>query len=171
MQFDLPCKNGEHPVCLVRSMSFRGIYIIISVILSVYIGWKWGVCLSDASKTISHIIQVFSILAGVLVAVISIIGDPSMLLPGNWRVSFESAKDNQVKIARFAHLFTIYLLAILFALISIFWIEAQMPLYPPLFQLLLGFSVLAILLSLSLPYSLMAIQRNRMQSETDARRH
>jgi len=115
-------------------------------------------------------IAVFAILAGVLVAVISIIGDPSMLMPGNWRVGFEHAKDIQERISRFAHLFTLYLISIFLSLLAQFITDNKIENLDFVFDALMFFSVLSILLSIPLPYSLMSIQKDRMDEEIRRRK-
>lgn len=150
-------------------MSARGIYIMVSLTLSCVLGWAFGGMLRGSEAVLSSIIDVFAILAGVLVAVISIIGDPSMLLPGNWRVGFEHAKDIQDRIARFAHLFTVYLVAIFLAVAAQFLDAAEIPGGGWVFSLLLGVAVFGVCLSLPLPYSLMSIQKERMSDEIKRR--
>lgn len=151
-------------------MSTRGIYIICTLVMSGVVGWRWGGMLRGSEAVLSGIIDVFAILAGVLVAVISIIGDPSMLLPGNWRVGFEHAKDIQDRIARFAHLFSVYLTTIFLALVSQFLDSANVPNVDWVFSILLSVSIFGICLSLPLPYSLMGIQKERMKEEIERRK-
>lgn len=151
-------------------MSARGAYIIVALALSCVLGWTFGGMLRGSEAVLSSIIDVFAILAGVLVAVISIIGDPSMLLPGNWRVGFEHAKDIQDRIARFAHLFTVYLLTIFLAVLAQFLDAAEIDGGGWVFSVLLGVAVFGVCLSLPLPYSLMAIQKERMAQEIERRK-
>lgn len=151
-------------------MSARGIYILCTLVMSGLAGWLWGGMLRGSEAVLSSIIDVFAILAGVLVAVISIIGDPSMLLPGNWRVGFEHAKDIQDRIARFAHLFSIYLISIFLALVAQFLDSAKIPDVDWVFSTLLGISIFGVFLSLPLPYSLMGIQKERMKEEIERRK-
>lgn len=151
-------------------MSIRGIYIIIAAIVSLYVGNKWGMMIKGADDVLSGIVDVFSILAGVLVAVVSIIGDPSMLLPGNWRVGYEHAKDVQDRLARFSHLFTIYILTIFLVLFARLADFSHMTGIDWIFQIVLGLVTFGFLMSLPLPYSLMAIQKERMREEIRRRK-
>ena len=150
-------------------MSKRGVYIILSSLASLLVAWKWGVLLKSSEASFDGIIAVFSILAGVLVAVISIVGDPSMLIPGNWRVGHEHAKDIQNKIARFSHLFSIYIITIFLVLfVQVAKINGLDRDY--FYQILAFFVLFGFLLSLPLPYSLMAIQKERMSEEIRRRK-
>ena len=116
------------------------------------------------------IISVFSILAGVLVAVISIIGDPSMLLSGNWRIGYEHAKDIQKKIGNYANLIAIYVLVLIGVLIAIILKDNDAQGFKWFYAALLGLTTWGLLLSLPLPYSLMAIQKERMEEEIKRRK-
>ena len=150
-------------------MSGRGLYIIVSLIVSAFCGWAYGALLVGADGVFAGIIGVLGILAGVLVAVISIVGDPSMLMPGNWRVGFEHAQDIQNKIARFSHLFAVYLVTIITVLFVMIIEHAKLEGFGWAYDVLMGLSLFAFLLSMPLPYSLMGIQKERMQLEIGRR--
>lgn len=150
-------------------MGIRGYYIIGSALFSVWVAYCYGGLLEGAETAQGAILDIFSILAGVLVAVISIIGDPTMLLPGNWRVGYEHATDMQVKIGNFSHLFSVYILSLILVLITMVFEANNVELFF-LHELLAGFSVFGLLLSIPLPYSLMAIQKERMDVEIKERK-
>jgi hypothetical protein len=151
-------------------MSARGIYIIISALFSGVVAYNWGCYLQLSDDALSGIIGLFSILAGVLVAVISIVGDPSMLLPGNWRVGFEHAKDIQDKISRFSYLFTLYILTVFFVIIAQIAKVGNVDQKNIIFDFLAFFSMFGFMLSLPLPFSLMSIQKERMNEEIKRRK-
>lgn len=145
-------------------------YLLLCAIISLLSGYFGGELLYNSDSALSHLISVFSILAGVLIAVISIIGDPSMLIPGNWRSAYEHAQDVQNKIANYSDIFSIYTLSlILLVLSSLFKDNNLISLYL-VFNLAAGFSTLGLLLSLPLPYSLMQIQKDRMSEEIKHRK-
>lgn len=151
-------------------MSLRGYYIILSLVASAIVGWQYGHLLIGAGDALSGIIDIFAILGGVLVAVISIVGDPSMLMPGNWRVGHEHAQDIQDRIARFAHLFFIYILTVILVIIVQVVENGAASGFEFLYQILMGFVTFAFLLSITLPYSLMSIQKERLKDEIRRRK-
>lgn len=167
-------------------MTARAIYIIISACISIAVAYFGAPLLKESKEAINGLINVFSILAGVLVAVISIIGDPSMLMPGNWRVGFERAKDTQLKIARYSLLFAVYIASLAILIVAMVDRDANAPYINDSILLYLGilkqrdcgvifyiatfFSSWSILLSIPLPFNLMSIQMERMEHEIDSRR-
>lgn len=122
----------------------------------------FGDRLTNGADVLSFIATIFSILAGVLIAVISILGDPSMLLDQSWRHSYLSATETQRKIHRQTDIFIVYvvLLISLFVFMladpkaSSFWYIQHMTFF---------LTVLAFIASLTLPYSLRAIQKTRLE--------
>lgn len=148
----------------------RGWYIIFSMAVASAVTYFFPYALEKSVTALEGIISVFSILAGVLVAVMSIIGDPSMLLSGNWRVGHEHAKDIQAKIGNYANLIAIYVVTLLLVLIAIVLKDAEVVDCGWFFAVVLWFTTFGFLLSIPLPYSLMAIQTERMNEEVKRRR-
>lgn len=151
-------------------MGLQGYYIIVTAILSVLASLYGGEYLAQSGDAMNALISVFSILAGVLVAVISIVGDPSMLLPGSWRVGYEHAKDMQNRIASYSHLFFIYILALFLLVLAMIVKDAKIKDAEFVFTAAALFSCFGVLLSVPLPYSLMGIQKERMREEVKSRR-
>lgn len=151
-------------------MGARAIYIFVSAILSIYLAYGWGELLALSDSTLNGILAVFSILAAVLIAVISIIGDPSMLLSGNWRIAYEHTKEVQKNIARFSHLFLIYIISLALVLACFFIKESKVMDPTWVYRFLFGFSTFGLLLSIPLPYTLMSIQRQRLEQEIKDRK-
>lgn len=152
-------------------MIFRGCYILSCLLVAIFVGWKWGHLLMMSEGVLGNIVSVFSILAGVLVAVISIIGDPSMLIPGNWRVGYEHAKDVQKRIGQFSHLFALYIITLIILLVAIVVKDAELNELEIIFPILTGLVTFGLLVSVPLSYSLMGIQKDRMQQENKRRRN
>jgi uncharacterized Tic20 family protein len=151
-------------------MGTRGYYITAALIASLAASYFGGDLLKQSHDAQDALINLFAILAGVLVAVVSIVGDPSMLLPGNWRVGHEHAKDMQNRIANFSHLFFVYIVALVLLVISMVVKDAQITGADLVYSLMTFFVVLGVLLSIPLPYSLMSIQKERMREEIRSRR-
>lgn len=93
-----------------------------------------------------------------------------MLLTGNWRLGHEHAKDIQKKIGNYSNLIAVYIVTLLGVLVAILLKDAKVPGYSWVYAIVLGFSTWGLLLSLPLPYSLMAIQKERMNEEIKRRK-
>lgn len=155
----------------IRRLTIRNwLFIGLSALVSACLGYRYGSLLETSAAALAGIVSVFSILAGVLVAVISIIGDPSMLLTGNWRVGYVHAEQTQIRLARYAHLVFLYFLILVFVLAATIVKDNQIKEMDALFQILMGLTAFALILSLPLPYTLMAIQKERMREEVKGRR-
>jgi len=121
------------------------------------------------------IITVFTVFAGFLIAIITIIGDPIMIPEGSWRVA-ESGRDKmEDRLLLHIILFVLYLITIglLFAgsildkaltghpeSILKIWIERS--------YLFMG--ITSFLLTFALPGTLLAMQKARYDAETERRR-
>lgn len=151
-------------------IGIRGVYIIGTVAVSIGVAVSFPEALMQSTGALEGIISVFSILAGVLVAVMSIIGDPSMLLTGNWRLGYEHAKDIQKRIGNYANLIALYVVTLIGVLVAILLKESGVEGYRWLYATVLGLTTCGLLLSLPLPYSLMQIQKERMSEEIKRRR-
>lgn len=148
----------------------RAIYILTSVVISVAIGYFFGHHLRVSGSAVGSIIDTLAIFAAVLVAVISIIGDPSMLLPGNWRVGYTHAQDIQRRIARFSFLFLVYVITLIISIVAIVCKDSEFEHVDLVFSVLAMFATLSFLLSLPLPFVLMGIQKDRMDEVVRSRK-
>ncbi len=148
----------------------RGWYILFAAVVSSVVAYKFPTALMSSTTALEAIIAVFSILAGVLVAVISIVGDPSMLLQGNWRLAFEDAKEVQKKISNYANLIAIYIIALLMVIVAIVLNDMKVSGLYWYYGAVTWLSVFGFMLSVPLPYSLMAIQAERMDAEIERRK-
>lgn len=117
----------------------------------------------------SVIVTVFSILAGFLIAVMSLLGDQSML-PGGWRMAETNRNGIKTKLIRQKYLFYLYLLTLLVifgsTLTKIQWPTVTDYLERTYF----GLASAAFLLSFRLPATLMAVQMDRVEAVIGARR-
>lgn len=141
----------------------RTIYIFLAAIISLLVSFYGAPSLEKTTNTISSIIDIYAILAAVLVAVISIIGDPAMLIPGGWRVGHVHAQQIQRRIGRFSHLFLLYIVTLMLAIMTMTAKDNQSDIRNALY---FGFTFMAsfsFILSLPLPYTLMKIQKDRME--------
>ncbi len=133
-----------------------------ALVASLIATYFFGGALSNKTDVLSFIASIFSILAGVLIAVISILGDPSMLLDHSWRHSYLSAEETQRKIHRQTDIFVVYV-SLLVSLFVFMLVEPSAKLYWLIQHLSFFLTVLAFFASLSLPFTLREIQRTRLK--------
>jgi hypothetical protein len=121
---------------------------------------------ADATNVI---VTVFSILAGFLIAVMTLLGDQS-ILPGSWKISEIQRKKIKVKLIRQKWLFYLYLLTLSVIFVASL-LRAQFPETTGwLERVYFGLAVVAFLLSFRLPATLMEVQMDRVDAVVGARR-
>jgi len=123
-----------------------------------------------SEKPSEYIGLTFSILAASLFAVVSIVGDPSMLLPGNWRVGWESAKSIQAQLHRLNLLFLWYVVTLGLLVVSEVIDYAKWTNFYFVFNILAFFSAFGFVISFALPFELSRIQRDRLEQEINQRK-
>lgn len=144
-----------------------GALAIVLGLLSSYFGQP---LVHGNEQAINLIVTVFSVLAGFLVAVIAIVGDPVLLPPGTWRAAEMEREKLNNRLIRHKWLFMLYLITlalIFFALLlkdstleTVIWLERGF----------LFFGAIAFSLSLVLPEALMKVQRERIDAVIKHRR-
>lgn len=140
---------------------------IFSVAVSLIATIAFGDRLANDSGTIGVIATIFSILSGVLIAVISILGDPSMIMDQSWRQSYLKSGEIQRKLHRNTDVFVLYVV-LLAACFSFSLLKSEDWLFFWNQRICFFLTILAFLASLSLPYSLKAIQSQRLAEAIEA---
>ena len=135
---------------------------------------------SDAKTTI---VTVLTVLAGFMIAIITVLGDPAYIPDGSWR-TVEIRRDNiENKIIRHAWLFVLYLISIAVLFVGI--IVSKIPrsdVWQPIhssWKLIekaidwtyIVAGVTSFMLSFTLPFSLRKIQMERLRIEAERRKH
>ncbi|HEV2505325.1 MAG TPA: hypothetical protein VGV39_19770 [Mesorhizobium sp.] len=144
-------------------------FILIGIVVSSVASFFFGERLENQIDILSFVATVFSILAGVVIAIISILGDPSMLLGNSWRKDFFAARETQRKLHRHTDIFILYVILLL--TIFVFSLVKMTDLLYPYFQMASFFLIcFSFWMSLSLPRSLKEIQRKRMEDAVAAKR-
>ena len=148
----------------------RCLYFFCSLLAAIA-AFIWGQPFIHGNKdAVNIIVTVFSVLAGFLVGLITITGDPSqMLARGNWRLTELNRVGVRQRLIRHRWMFVLYLLTIVLIFLSslcgkmeVFslWIE----------RLYLSFAVLAFLLSFRLPWTLTTAQMERYDEVIEQQR-
>lgn len=119
---------------------------------------------------INVITTVFSILAGFLIAVITLIGDPQSLPPGSWQVARLGSDRTYHRLTRQKWLFYIYLISLVLIFLSMLLKSKFSEINNFVEYAYLFFSIVAFILSFKLPGTLIELQRERVEQEISERR-
>lgn len=135
------------------------------------VGSYWGQPLIHENATaINVIVTVFSILAGFLVAIIAIVGDPLLVPSGTWRIAEGTREKTIQRLTRHKYLFHVYLIALALVFASTLLKDAHQHVGIWLERTYLFLSIFAFLLSLRLPAALMKTQQERVDHLIEERR-
>lgn len=146
------------------------VYVLVSVVAGAAAFTFGHDLIHNNNEATQIIVTVFSILAGFLIAIMTLLGDQSVL-PGSWRIAETTRTKIRVKLIRQKWLFYVYLVTL-----SVIFVAAVVrPSCPELTSWLeriyLGLATTSFLLSFSLPSTLMAVQMERVEAVIGARRN
>ena len=120
------------------------------------------------------LIMVFSILAGILIAIITLIGDPDSLYGGSWRIASIHRRQILKRLRRYRILFYVYLVVITLAFCtallrsdepnSLGRISAECQ------RFALGLGVAALVWSFGLPSAIINAHKERLREAVERRR-
>jgi hypothetical protein len=164
----------------------KSIFLIISLLVSGILCVLFQPLLNE--KALDILVNIYSILAGFLIGVIALIGDPSSLPSGSWRIAESSTKNIFRNLQGTKNLLTIYLITLflifMYKLLSINGVVMILNNYgvtsiDKAFLLMLKiwfekgilfFSFVAFSYSFMLPAKLFSIQQQRVSKEIENRR-
>jgi hypothetical protein len=145
-------------------------YAIVVVLIGGVGAYFGKPLISGNQDAINVIVTVFSILAGFLVALITLIGDPKSLPPGGWQVARLGCDRVYNRLTRQKWLFYIYLIALALIFLSMLLKKESPKLNLITEYAYLFFSIMAFILSFKLPSTLMELQKERVEHEIEERR-
>jgi hypothetical protein len=126
--------------------------------------------IANNQDAINVIVTVFSILAGFLVALITLIGDPKSLPSGGWQVARLGSDLTYNRLMRQKWLFYIYLIALALIFLSMLLKKEFQAINCVIEYGYMFFSIVAFMLSFKLPSMLMEMQKERIEQEITERR-
>ena len=148
----------------------RTIFIVVAIAAGVAGGFYGQPFIHGNERAINVIVTVFSILAGFLVAVMTIMADPTGFVTKSWRYAEVARPAIYQKLLRQKYMFILYL-SVLGLIMFESLIEKKMPTTSAILeQIYFGLAVSAFILSLGLPNTLMKIQMDRHDEMIETRR-
>ena len=139
-----------------------------AVVVSAAVGYFFQPMVAHNSDAVNTVVTIFSILAGFLIAVITLIAEPTLKQAKNWQELQLMKQTVQRKLFRQKLLFFLYLITLGVALGTFLVPDAQAELRRWLETVFLGLATFVFLASFDLPGSLMKIQMERYEAEMDA---
>lgn len=150
----------------------RPLFVIGTLIVGCLGGYFGSPLLSPGAETV--LVTTYTVLAGILVAVIVILGDPSLLPIGTWRDAEQHRNKIEARLIRHAWLFALYLFTVGLIFLSSMLSSSKEHWAQELNGwtkvVYLGLAIWAFLLSLALPKMTMDVQRERIDAEIERRR-
>lgn len=128
-----------------------------------------GHLVQDNTEALDVIVTLFSILAGFIIAIMTLLGDES-LRPGGWRRARVDADKVKRRLDRQQQLFWLYLFTLSLILASKVIKKPLPDIGHELEKASFGFAVMALLLSFALPIALRSAQLARIESAVDEKR-
>lgn len=127
---------------------------------------------NESGVALRILATVLSILAGFLMAVITMLGDPRAVYYGSWRVASAHRRQIRNALRRFTMLFYVYLVAIAAAFAAALFEEyTACAMYTPWVRhVALSLGVAALVWSFGLPVVIYRTQLNRLDEEVNTRR-
>ena len=150
------------------------LYFIFCVVCGAAIAWVAQPYAHDNSDVVTTVVTVMTVLAGFMIAIITVVGDPAMIPDGSWRSVRGRREAIEAKILRHSYLFLLYLVTIAFIFAGAIvkkipdkkiwdWVPIAID------MAYLFFGSTAFLLSFGLPFSLKKIQLERLDLEEKRR--
>ncbi|QOR37145.1 hypothetical protein HNO52_00480 [Billgrantia diversa] len=144
-----------------------GVCIVLWSFLASYFGQP---LIHGNQDAINVIVTVFSILAGFLVAVITLIGDPKSLPSGGWQMARLGSDLTYNRLVRHKWLFKGYLIT-LFLIFSSIVVKGRFPTTQVILEYIYMFiASISCFISFKLPSALMELQKERIEHEIQERR-
>lgn len=145
-------------------------FFIFAIGSGILAGLKGQPLIHNNAQAINIIVTVFSVLAGFLVAIMTIIGEPGSLLGKSWRVYEINRKNVFTRLVRQKWLFYLYLttLGVIFVASLVKTVSPELTIW--LERIYLGGATMAFILSLGLPAALLNIQLERHDAIIAAKR-
>ena len=153
----------------------RAAFILMSFAVGVFVSYSYGEYIVDNEAAIGIFVTVYTVLAGFLVAVITVLGDPSLLPSGDWRAAELHRDELEARLIRHTWLFTLYLATIGLIFVGALLSKAPVDIVSDgvkfwIARTHLALGVAAFVLTLAMPKMLMDIQRKRVDAEIERRR-
>lgn len=137
---------------------WKTLYLIFSVAMGICVGFLGQSFIQDNKSATNVIVTVFSILAGFLIAVFSLLSNPAFIMRGSWRIASLQRNEIRRRLIKHKILFYLYLLVLALILCNSM-IEDRWLLASRIIEhVFLGIATTGFLLSFTLPTEIINFQ-------------
>ena len=152
-------------------IDFKKVLFALVLVIAGAAGSYWGQPLIHGNQDARNVIvTVYSILAGFLIAVITLVGDPKSLPSGGWQIARLGSQLSYNRLIRQKWLFKLYLITLFLIFISIL-INAKYPsVQVSIEYIYIFFATISCILSFKLPGTLIELQQERIEHEIAERK-
>lgn len=151
----------------IRRITFLVVGVVLGVLVFIFV--DPGSSLNG--RALAMIVTAFSILAGIMIAVIALLGDPAAVYRGSWRVASAHRRQIRHRLYRYAILFYVYLVVIGLACASALLDGIICPHTSQLIgRIAVSAGAAAFFWSLGLPSAIIRAQIARLDEEVEERR-
>lgn len=144
--------------------------LVIALLISIFVGFKFGGQVQNNEAAISTVVTIFSILAGFLIAVITFISEPATRPDATWQSLQIMRATIQRKIIRQIVLFYLYLATLGLAIAMFLVPDTELLIKNILGSIFLGLSTFVFIMSFTLPMSLTRTQQARYDDALASKR-
>jgi hypothetical protein len=153
----------------------RILFILICLVCSFIATQLICPLIGNSEEIISILITVITVFAGFLVAIVTILGDPSSIPRGSWRVAENKREKYELSIKRHQLIFIVYLVAIAGLFVGAVVHGSGKDVVSDeikgrIQKIYLFLSVFSFFLTFSLPFGLGRLQIERIDAEIERRR-
>lgn len=158
----VPNSNSHGPMFAWQ----RTVVLLLMAAVSIVAGYFAQPLVAGNQAVISIVVTVFSILAGFLVAVITLLGDPR---GEGWKALQLGKRELEARLRRHRFLFYLYLATLGLALATLLVPPEYVSVKVWFERFFVGFTVFVFLASFSLPSALSRLQMEKYVAELDAK--
>jgi len=147
-------------------------FFTLSVASGCAAGWYGQPLIHGNNEAIGVIVNVFSILAGFLVTIMTLLGEPSLFRGNTWRSDAVKKSNVYRRLARHKWLFITYLSVLGFVFVATLLTKRDPDYFAVIWleRVYLGMATVAFIMSLALPHRLMNLQISRFEEMVESRR-
>jgi hypothetical protein len=153
----------------------RSLFICICVVIGAVVAYYAQPYVHDNADVVLIVTTIFTVFAGFLVAIITILGDPSLVPGGDWKIAENRRKNIESTLMWHNYLFAMYLITLALIFSSAVIKNVPVAIIPEIVKVwidrgYLFFGASSFMLSFALPFALQRIQMRRLDHEIDRRR-
>ena len=150
----------------------RVVLLLLGVAVFAAVLWRGGSVTDGNTEALRILVTSFSVLAGMLIAIITVLGDPQALYPGSWRIASAHRRRIRYALFRYELLFYVYLvvIALAFAAALLGKIASDAAIARCFERVALSLGAGALVWSFGLPAAIIRARMERLDEEVNKRR-